>query len=313
MSVRGETIRRLQSELRSFFREDGEFRPFTVRMLEDNALEWHFTMLGPCTDESNLFDTTNCETEPYRGGIYHGRIVFPNDYPFKPPDVLLLTPNGRFETNKKLCLSVTSYHPETWEPTFGVATVLTALRVFMLTCGNSAIGAMEVSFTVRRNLAINSKSFVCTTCGTSCGEEWETLHRRWIAAKEKPEAVATPLSPPVVRDETLQSSAPGTHREAEPQGDNNLSPLVLPAPAPAPPPNEVPAERSPRNVLPAPPQPEIVPDQPQPRAPPQHRVDPPRGTFTLQINKWQLDFVTNFALSVLLAVFVRKMLAMVLF
>lgn len=40
--------------------------------------EWHFTVRGPADTD---FD----------GGIYHGRIVLPPDYPMKPPGVILLT------------------------------------------------------------------------------------------------------------------------------------------------------------------------------------------------------------------------------
>lgn len=35
----------------------------------------------------------------------------PSDYPFKPPEVYMLTPSGRFEVNKKICLSISSFHP----------------------------------------------------------------------------------------------------------------------------------------------------------------------------------------------------------
>lgn len=37
--------------------------------------------------------------------------VFPPTYPFAPPSILLLTPNGRFEVNTRLCLSFTDFHP----------------------------------------------------------------------------------------------------------------------------------------------------------------------------------------------------------
>lgn len=37
-----------------------------------------------------------------QGGLYHGRILLPPEYPFKPPSFLLLTPNGRFETGQKV-------------------------------------------------------------------------------------------------------------------------------------------------------------------------------------------------------------------
>lgn len=34
--------------------------------------------------------------------MYHGKILLPTEYPFRPPDVLFLTPNGRYEVNTKV-------------------------------------------------------------------------------------------------------------------------------------------------------------------------------------------------------------------
>jgi ubiquitin-protein ligase len=51
---------------------------------------------------------------PYEGGCYHGKLRFPPEYPFKPPAIYMLTPNGRFKPNTKLCLSMSDFHPETW-------------------------------------------------------------------------------------------------------------------------------------------------------------------------------------------------------
>ncbi|WFC97648.1 E2 ubiquitin-conjugating enzyme [Malassezia yamatoensis] len=56
---------------------------------EDNLFEWHFTLRGPRNTE---FDS----------GMYHGKIILPTEYPFKPPDVMFLTPNGRWEVNRKV-------------------------------------------------------------------------------------------------------------------------------------------------------------------------------------------------------------------
>ena len=44
-----------------------------------NMLEWHFVIKGP-------IDT------PYRGGSYHGKLIFPSEYPYKPPAIMMLTP-----------------------------------------------------------------------------------------------------------------------------------------------------------------------------------------------------------------------------
>lgn len=35
------------------------------------------------------------ENTPYEGGYYLGRLVFPREFPFKPPSIYMLTPNGR--------------------------------------------------------------------------------------------------------------------------------------------------------------------------------------------------------------------------
>ncbi|KAJ0075314.1 hypothetical protein Patl1_35187 [Pistacia atlantica] len=46
--------------------------------LEENIFEWQFAIRGLCDTESE-------------GGIYHGRIQLPAEYPFKPPSFMLLT------------------------------------------------------------------------------------------------------------------------------------------------------------------------------------------------------------------------------
>jgi len=69
---------------------------------------------------------------PYDGGMYHGKLKFPNTYPYKPPSILMITPNGRFKTNTRLCLSISDFHPESWNPMWSVSSILTGLLSFML-------------------------------------------------------------------------------------------------------------------------------------------------------------------------------------
>lgn len=45
---------------------------------------------------------------------------------------MMLTPNGRFVTNTRICMSMSDYHPETWNPLWSVASILTGLLSFML-------------------------------------------------------------------------------------------------------------------------------------------------------------------------------------
>ena len=85
----------------------------------DNILVWHYTIEGP-------------PDSPYCGGFYHGKLLFPADFPYCPPSVMMLTPNGRFKTAQRLCFSMTDFHPKEWNPMWSVASILTGLLSFML-------------------------------------------------------------------------------------------------------------------------------------------------------------------------------------
>nr|CAD2141472.1 unnamed protein product [Meloidogyne enterolobii] len=101
----------------------------------------------------------------YSEGVYHGRILLPVEYPMKPPNLRLLTPNGRFETNKNICLSISGYHPETWLPSWSIRTALLALIGFMPTHSAGALGSLECSPEERQRLAIMSLDWNCPQCG----------------------------------------------------------------------------------------------------------------------------------------------------
>lgn len=44
---------------------------------EANILEWHYVIEGS-------------SGTPYHGGFYHGKLIFPKEYPLKPPSVIML-------------------------------------------------------------------------------------------------------------------------------------------------------------------------------------------------------------------------------
>ncbi|GAB6019819.1 hypothetical protein CHUAL_001360 [Chamberlinius hualienensis] len=117
----------------------------TAEPLPSNLLEWHYIVRGP----SNT---------PYQDGIYHGKLVFPNEFPYKPPSIYILTPNGRFRINTRLCLSISDFHPDTWNPAWSVATILTGLLSFMLE-KNPTLGSIETSDYEKNQFAWNSLDF----------------------------------------------------------------------------------------------------------------------------------------------------------
>ena len=49
--------------------------------------EWYFVMFG-------LNETA------YKNGYYMGKLLFPEDYPCKPPIITVISKNGRFKINE---------------------------------------------------------------------------------------------------------------------------------------------------------------------------------------------------------------------
>jgi ubiquitin-protein ligase len=95
---------------------------------ENNIKIWYSIFIG-------LHDTV------YSGGHYIFKILLPDNYPFSPPDIVFLTPNGRFEINKKICLTITGYHPDMWQATITIKTMLIQIfTMFNIEGDNGNIG-----------------------------------------------------------------------------------------------------------------------------------------------------------------------------
>ncbi|KAG4437749.1 hypothetical protein IFR05_006783 [Cadophora sp. M221] len=121
---------------------------------DSDLFDWHFTLRGP-------------PTSAFSEGIYHGRIVLPASYPLRPPSFRFLTPSGRFEVNREICLSISGHHEETWMPAWGVRTALVALRSFMETDVKGQLGGMECSPAERQKIAKNTPGWKCSVCAKS--------------------------------------------------------------------------------------------------------------------------------------------------
>ncbi|WKX95834.1 hypothetical protein Q1695_012351 [Nippostrongylus brasiliensis] len=113
--------------------------------LQENILEWHYIIYG-------------APNTPYDGGVYHGKLVFPSDFPFKPPSIYMITPSGRFQVNTRLCLSISDFHPDTWNPAWTVSTIITGLLSFMNDTAPT-LGSITSSDAEKKILAKRSKAF----------------------------------------------------------------------------------------------------------------------------------------------------------
>jgi len=138
--------KRIQRELKEI--SESPSRQWTAGPVADDLFEWQFVVRGPPGTD-------------FEGGIYTGRITLPVNYPLAPPSIMLLTPNGRWEVGKKICLSNTNYHPDLWQPAWGLRTIIEALRSHFPLPGDGAIGALDWPSDLRRRLAKESLDFVC--------------------------------------------------------------------------------------------------------------------------------------------------------
>jgi ubiquitin-conjugating enzyme E2 J2 len=112
---------------------------------ENDILTWHYAIRGPS-------DT------PYEGGVYVGKLKFPNEYPMSGPAIYMLTPSGRFQPNTKLCMSMSDFHPESWNPMWSVATIIHGIQSFMAS-EELTTGGMKAPDAERKKLAAVSMEY----------------------------------------------------------------------------------------------------------------------------------------------------------
>ncbi|KAJ7663998.1 UBC-like protein [Mycena polygramma] len=115
---------------------------------ERNILNWNFIIRGPPDSH-------------FASGEYHGVLQFPSEYPFKPPGIKMLTPSGRFEPDKKICLSMSDFHPGSWNPAWSVTTILTGILSFMLS-DEITTGSVKSTEAEKRAFAARSHAWNIT-------------------------------------------------------------------------------------------------------------------------------------------------------
>lgn len=142
--------KRIMSEINMYQKENFTFPNLLLRPDTNNMLLWYFIVY-------DLKDT------PYENGFYFGKIILPPEYPFKAPDFIFLTPNGRFETGKKICTSFSAFHPESFTSAWNILTMMEGLVSFMTdevnTDETNGIGSIYTDKNHRKILANDSMNW----------------------------------------------------------------------------------------------------------------------------------------------------------
>ncbi len=113
---------------------------------EDNPLIWYILVVGQ--KESH-----------YEGGHFIGEIHHSPKYPAEPPDYYMRTPNGRYDIDKKICLSNSGYHKGEWSSTWNIHTILVAFYSIWLDDKEHGISHITRSKEERLKLAKESIQF----------------------------------------------------------------------------------------------------------------------------------------------------------
>ncbi|KAI7845115.1 hypothetical protein COHA_001320 [Chlorella ohadii] len=235
-AMRNPAVKRIMQELREMEKEDSP--DILAEAIEEDIFEWHFVIRGAWDSE-------------FEGGIYHGRILMPADYPFKPPAFVMLTPSGRFETGVKICLSISSHHPESWQPSWSVRSALVALIAFMQTPGSGALGSLDHPEDVRRQMAAESRTRPPSYGNKDRQALIDAMHQRMLGMEDRsrqlckaeqqqdagPEAAAAeggaPQAAPEAAAEAEAASVGGAAAEEQPADEAVPEPAAVPAAAAA--------------------------------------------------------------------------------
>lgn len=114
-----------------------------------DMLNWYFLIKGVKGTE-------------YEGGYYLGQIMLDPQYPYKPPNYTVLTPNGRFLINDKICMSNTGFHEDEWSSLWNLKTILLGFLSIMMDNEARGISHIKRSTEERKALAMKSLQYNCT-------------------------------------------------------------------------------------------------------------------------------------------------------
>jgi len=138
------TLKRLEGEVRDLCKNRMHF----CQAIKSDSDPFIFYFLLRGDDESD-----------YEGGYYLGKILLPQTYPEKPGDFMMLTPNGRFNIDKKICLTNSGYHTENWTALWSIRNMIIGFYSIFIDDDTTGISHIKESKDERQIKAKESIDF----------------------------------------------------------------------------------------------------------------------------------------------------------
>lgn len=172
----------------------------TAHPVEYNICIWYFLINGPTRT-------------PFEGGLYLGVIIFPPNFPYSPPEIQLISPNGRFKTRKSICLTLSSFHSETWNVSWTFEKIIVGLVSFMAS-NESTTGCYKDNMVTEEEkiyIAEGSKEWLYRRCAIfkrMFPDEYQILHR--VFSSDLPDHIGNSVAKTVL-NEPVQNSTRSTN------------------------------------------------------------------------------------------------------
>ena len=149
------TEKRLRNELKDLKKNKLDFAQAIQD--ENDKFIFYFLLVGDKEDPKNKAGSGH-----YEGGYYVGKIMLPQNYPDKPGDFMMLTPNGRFDIGKKICLTNSGYHSETWTPIWSIRNMIIGFASIFYVDLDTGISHIKMPKDKRLNMAHESIKYNMT-------------------------------------------------------------------------------------------------------------------------------------------------------
>jgi ubiquitin-conjugating enzyme E2 J1 len=108
-----------------------------------------------------LFHGFSGDSDEFVDGEYLCKIVIPAEFPKNPPQFYMLTPNGLYECNGKVCISIGEFHENSYINTLGIAGFTEQLVSGFIGWRTIGAGTRLLDSTVaeKKHLASQSKGY----------------------------------------------------------------------------------------------------------------------------------------------------------